>query len=157
MKQKVKQWIQTRLRDLIMWAAGDYFAETLKQHLVTLTTTTHAARDHLARENAKQWRLLNDKITALQAIDTALDGRDRGKIIIIATVRGQDIIKILDIPRGTSIDEHRRMIKEIEERYGARPEFLDAPAGERTFMAEYLGMPGDATRRAAARDRGFMR
>jgi hypothetical protein len=150
------------LRRLILWAAGEDInaaekrcAAAAEDHRLNLTTKMHQSRDHLAKENAKQWRMLDGKIAALQAMDVPF-GKDLGKIVIVARVRGQDIVKIIDIPPSMDVREYKELVEELQTRYGARPVFLDAPADKRTFISEYLGMPDAATLRAAARDRGFM-
>lgn len=147
-----------------MWAAAEDIELQINRRVSAaekiLSGVIATARDSIRTEattlrlgNNNQWEKLNDRITALQAIDTTLDGRERGKIIIIATVAGQDIIKIIDIPRGASIDEHKRMMAEIKERYGARVEFIDGPP----VVRQFFDCGDSAARRAAARDRGFMR
>lgn len=148
MKIKIKALLQR----LILWVAGDYLDAKVDKVIHQLRLGADNAASGLRRQNNEQWQMFNERITALQAIDTSVDGRERGKIIIIATVAGQDIIKIIDIPRGASLGEHARMLGEIKERYGARVEFVDGPPGVR----QVLDYDGRATRRAAARDRGFM-
>ena len=156
----MKTKFKSILRRLVLWAAGEDInaaaercATAAEHHSLNLTTKLRQSRDRLAKENGKQWRLLDSKISALQAIDVPF-GKDLGKIVIVA--RGQDIVKIIDIPPDMEIRTYKEMVEELQARYGARPEFLDAPAGKRTFIAEYLGMPDAVTLQAAARDRGCM-
>jgi hypothetical protein len=155
----VKTKFKAILRRLILWAAGEaiYAAEkrcviAAEHHSLNLTTQLHQSRDHLAKENAKQWRMLDAKIAALQAIDAPC-GRDVGKLVIIARVGGQDIVKIIDIVPDISQRNFKDMVEEIKARFGARPEFLDTTHAERIHLAQVLGMP-DSVSRAAARDRG---
>lgn len=125
--------LQKLLRRLILWAARDYFEETLKQHLVTIVTTTHAACDRLAKENVRQWRLLNNKIASLQAIDVPFS-RDGGKIAIIARVGGRDIVQVIDIAADITMKELSDMIRELEQRFGARPSHVDGPPAAKQFL-----------------------
>ena len=129
----MKAKFKSILRRLILWAAGEDInaaekrcATAAEHHSLNLTTKLRQSRDHLANENAKQWRMLDSKISALQAIDVPF-GKDLGKIVIVARVRGQDIVKIIDIPPNMETRAFKDMVEELRARYCARPEFLDAP------------------------------
>jgi nitrate reductase NapAB chaperone NapD len=126
MKQKVKQWIQTRLRDLIMWAAGDYLDTKVDKVIHQLRLRADNAVSSMNRQNREHWEQIRDQVTALQAIDVEYH-EERGKLILVASVGGKDIVKIIQIRRGHSILEWKQMVDEIEQRYGARPRFVDSP------------------------------
>lgn len=130
-KSKIRQWI----RRLILWAASDYYEEATERLSAELRTQLHHSRDHLKKENKCHWDMLNAKITALQAIDVSMKD-EAGKLIIMASVKGQDIVKIMDIPRSFSLEDHRRLIQEMEGRYGARQSFVDAPTSAKRMLDE---------------------
>ena len=75
---------------------------------------------------------LVDRIAALQALD--IDYKNKGKIIICASVAHRDIVHIIDIPHDTSWEDWRIMTKEIESQYGARVEWVDSiPTIDKNF------------------------
>lgn len=147
----MKSKIKAVLRRLVMWAVGDYLAEVLSQH----RAATHVARDYLSDGNDEHWRMLDAKISALQAIDVSF-GKDSGKIVILARVRGQDIVKIFDIAPNIEMRAYKEMVEELQARYGARPEFIDAQDGWSATMRDMRRTSVAATQRAVARDRKFL-
>lgn len=67
------------------------------------------------------------QVKALQAVD--VNFHDTGKIVVIARVGSQDVVKIVDIPKQTTMVDYKRMVAQIEQLYGARPAFVDMPHG----------------------------
>ena len=153
---KMKTKIKSILRRLILWAAGEDVnaasqkcVDTAAQTSLSLETQLRRSRNDLVKKNDEQWRILDSKISALQAMDVAF-GRNIGKIVIIARVRGQDIVKIIDIPPNMSQRDYTDTVAELHARYGARPEFIDGPL---PAIGQHIRRDSDAVSRAAARDR----
>ena len=64
---------------------------------------------------------------ALQALDVGW--KERSKIVIIASIGGKDIVKIIDINRDISLSEYIKLSKELEEKFSIRTTFVDLPSG----------------------------
>lgn len=144
------KWLQQLLRRLVVWAVEDYMDAVTKLHLATITTAAHASRDHLAKENGKQWRLINGKfdalreqISALQAID--VDYHESGQIIVLANVSGRAVVKTVKIPKNMPLPEMKQLVDDIERRYGAPPLHVDTPS---PFLEQYLWEGREDYRRA---------
>lgn len=80
---------------------------------------------------------LERNLKALQAID--MGWKERGKIIIIASVGGQDIIKIIDVEKEFTTMEYKALSERLEAEYGARATFFDVPNGGRQIAREIWG------------------
>lgn len=72
-------------------------------------------------------RLWASKLTALQALDVGY--ADSGKIILLATVGGKDIVKIYHMERKCSLQEYKERCLWIENVFGARVHYEDLPRG----------------------------
>ena len=145
--KKITNWIKDRLCRIIMWASKERIAAEIQRQ--SIRTTEQISADLIRRMN-KQWEDIYRQLNALQAIDVSVDGYDRGKIILISTVGGQDIVKIIDIPRGMTMREQKDLVLDLQHRYGVRPEFVDGPPGCRQFM----GFDGDGVTRGGRRFHG---
>ena len=74
------------------------------------------------------WHLKRDltaisQLKALQAIDAGW--HDAGKIIIMFHLDGQDIVKIIDVKRKTTMTDYIKLSKELEQEYGVPPKYFD--------------------------------
>lgn len=130
MKTKIKSLLQR----LILWAAGDYLDAKVDKVIHQLRLGAANAVAGARRQNNEHWEQIRDQIAALQAIDVDYH-EERGKLILIASVGGRDIVKILQIPRGHTVPEWKQMVCELEQRYGAQPRFVDEPS---PFMEQVL-------------------
>jgi len=79
--------------------------------------------------------LLRNQLNALQAIDESY--HTPGKIIILASVNGQDIVKIIDIQRKITTDEYMNTVAKLEETYGAKPQYVDTRMPSRDWFHDY--------------------
>jgi hypothetical protein len=149
----MKAKLRSLIKRLVLWAVGDHLDEVHEQHRVLITTTVHASRDHLAKENAKQFRMIMDKVSAVMAIDTPFHN-DAGMIVVAARMAGgRDIVKVIDLSPRMSPRELKEMVSLLERTFAARPEFVDSAC---MAEAEYLrGGPRRYVRTAAdiARER----
>ena len=80
---------------------------------------------------------LERNIKALQAIDVGW--KERGKIIIIAHVGDQDIIKIIDTKAELPLMGYKAMSERLEAEYGARVAFFDTVHGGRAMARDIFG------------------
>lgn len=71
--------------------------------------------------------MLYTHLKALQAIDVGLY-KDAGKVIVIASVGGRDVVKVIDVKPGWSMTEYRDLVREVEARFGVGPRWADAGA-----------------------------
>jgi hypothetical protein len=69
----------------------------------------------------------NDQLSALQALDVRF--QETGKIVLVARVGKQDLVKIIETPPNWTADVWHDTVRELESRYGARPRFQDLPRG----------------------------
>lgn len=67
------------------------------------------------------------RLAALQALDVGFEGE--GKIILLATVDGRDIVKIYHMERRCSLQEYKERCLWIENVFGARAHYEDLPRG----------------------------
>lgn len=109
----VKYKLQQALRRLLRWA----FEDEIVQLNADISEGIKKAESKVRKEAI-------DKLAAIQAID--FDPYDLGKIIIMMRVNGQDMIRFIDIPRETNLQQYRAIIQSIEAQYGAKPKFYDA-------------------------------
>lgn len=65
------------------------------------------------------------QLKALQALDVGF--RERGKIIIIARICGQDIVRIVDIKPEMPIEHYKELVHYIKDQYGASLRWVDSP------------------------------
>lgn len=83
------------------------------------------------------WNLKRDltaigQLKALQAIDC--NWRDQGKIIIMFHLGDKDIVKIIDVKRQTTMQDYRRLSRQLEGEYGVAPKYVDSPMGRMPFF-----------------------
>ena len=132
MKQKLHDWLRKQTLKLIMWAAED--------RIMTL------ARDegYIAGKSSSrvECSLLREQMKALQILDEQYQGRDKylGKIIVAASVRGQDFVQIIDVPPRFSLDEWKRMVLDIKRKFGAEVRYCDVPSSLRFMKDELVGV-----------------
>lgn len=72
---------------------------------------------------------LRQQLQAIQAIDVDLLFKGSGKVIIIARVMGQDIVKIIDVHPDWRMVEYQDLVRQVRERYGVDPKWVDAGPG----------------------------
>ncbi len=119
--------IQALVKRLVLWAIGDHITKTV------VSNATQQAKHQQVQIN-NRFGEIQEHLKALQAID--VDYKDSGKLIIIAHVQGRDVVKILDIPNGYSLQEWKRLIAETESLYGIPLRRVDAPRGYDDFLWE---------------------
>lgn len=76
-------------------------------------------------------------LKAMQAID--MDWHQRGKIVLLVSVNGQDICKIIDVAKGLTIMEYKELSERLEREYGISPAFFDVAAGAKNMAREVFG------------------
>ena len=86
----------------------------------------------LNKEGIERLATLEDKMSALQAVDVDFHGY--GNIVIIARIGKQDIVKIIPVKKAMKMKDYIYLAKSLETRYGAEPEYWDAPDG----MGKYI-------------------
>lgn len=112
----VKHRVQQLLHRLFRWAFEDEIALLNS----SISEGIKKAEGEIRKEAI-------GRLSAIQAID--FDPYDLGKIIIMARVNGQDIIRFIDIPREYNMIQYRDVTTAIEKQYGARAKFFDGPRG----------------------------
>jgi hypothetical protein len=132
MKLRLTTWFKKRLLKLILWAAGDELRSQAKQEGYAAGKTSAWAECAALREQMK----------ALQMIDVTYKHRDQfpGKIILAASVRGQDFVQIIDVPHYLSLDEWKEMSFEIKRKFGAEVRYCDVPTHLRYMKDELVGV-----------------
>lgn len=79
--------------------------------------------------------LLRSQLNALQAIDESY--HTPGKIIILASIGGQDRVKIIDIQRKITTVEYMNTVAKLEETYGAKPQYVDSRIPSFDWLGDY--------------------
>lgn len=79
--------------------------------------------------------VLRSQLKALQAVDVGLY-KETGKIVILASVAGQDIVNVIDVKPGWTMLEYKTLVRQIEMRFGVRPQWVDAGTGAGRTIAE---------------------
>ena len=134
LKTRIKERVRIRVEALVLWAidgalerlrqASD--AAALRHACAAVEATERTCRAAAVNSVETVVSRLTDQLKALQACD--IDFKNAGKIILIAQVAGRDIVKIINIPRQISMNDWRRMIDDVEHRFGAKPSFIDEPS-----------------------------
>lgn len=70
------------------------------------------------------------QVNAISAVDLPV-ARDAGFIVVVAKINGQPRVHLTYIPPNFSMAEWRRAQHGLEESFGARTEFIDAPSALR--------------------------
>lgn len=55
--------------------------------------------------------------------------RHAGAIILMCKVNGQDMVQTFFMQPNMSVEEWKRTITELDQRFGFRPEYIDSPKG----------------------------
>ncbi len=114
-KRRLLDWLAPEIRQIALEAA--------------VTRAVNIARHETG--------VLRDQLTALQAIDVGLY-RDAGKVIIIARVGGQDVVKVIDVQPRMEMTKYRDLVRHVEALYGVRPRWVDAGSGASRGLSEFI-------------------
>ena len=110
------KWIKRAFRRVFYWVWGRELGG-LRSASTQALGTAQLAFDEVKR--------LKSQLSALQAID--LDLHHYGHVVIITRVEGSDRVKIIDVVPELTLEQYRLLVRDVEDRYGARLSHVDGP------------------------------
>jgi hypothetical protein len=120
MLKRLRRYAKGLIGRAVFWAVEEHL--NLRQQMLMSAIGTGVA-------NAEQsiQKKLRSSIAGLQAIDCCFN--ETGKVILVARIGKRDIVKIVDCKPEFTMEEYKRLVRDIELSYGVRPTHWDMPAG----------------------------